>query len=286
MDFALSTYQPFDLTKALFEYQYQQWDIPSEGIFDLCKKIALIALVIIALLPIFLLDLVIWPSSRIYQLCCPPAPSPAAPPAVIGAPPMIIEASPVVVAEERDRERERMERLRDLPPFPHPLNNHQFLREALRSALALHDEHSHQAYKNLIASDGSDYEGEEPPVNIFNWCAECLLVYFLRLRPYRLFPWTCPDPQLVGNALEEWNNRQNEFRRLLNHLINDFARLNPYDEQPALLLKIIDPASEMPLSAEALDVKHQIQGLALQITQNPIYNRQIYRPVVDQAQNL
>lgn len=156
MAITLSNYQPLDFTRSLLTLHTKQG---TGNWCEIAKKVGLIVLTIIALLPTLILDGLFCIGRAICKPATPP-PSPTIPhpPA---APP-----SPVV---------------RRLPSSS--LTDTDFFKDAMENAIASFDAKEgllcQQLLKNHGTLDDLDSEAQHPISNVYSWSAECLIIHGL-----------------------------------------------------------------------------------------------------------
>ncbi len=292
MCISLQNYHPFELTHTLLDTASRRWHSHSNNYLDMCKKVGTIALTILLVVPLLLADLVLSAASRIYQLCSPrrtinirpfipPAPRPPAP----------VEAPP---RPGRALDAETIARINEAPypAFP-PVRHTEFFADSLRGAFRFHPEPKVMQYKELIENGGAVAEGDAP-IDIFQWCASSLLAHYLRTRTHlgdhrtdHLFPKVIPDPVdlPVGQANEARIARNQENRANIDRLYGQYNVLSRGD-RAAVIAQLVIPEERWQLSAAAGGFLREAQATVQTITQNQIYNREIYRPVALDIDNI
>ena len=140
--------------------------------------------------------------------------------------------------------------------FPSSMDGKQFFKDALIAALRLHDRATQKMYKQLILDQGAVAEGD-PPICIYRWTAGCMLVHYLKTRGYverEDLASIMPDADRAESLWDDykWLPRQQRAKTLLSILKPEGARLNA--------------------------LATQINGAALELTQNRHYLQEIYTP--------
>lgn len=288
MNITLRNYQSFDLTKAITNYGRTTWNEPLTNCIDLCRKVGAIALTILGLLPAILSDLALIPLAKAYRACNPASPNifpgqPPVPPPQIGPVPVPQQIRPGVVPTPQ-QVNQLMEH--PYPFFPFGINHVQFFRDALRQAFVFNEPDKRVTYQNLIEEDDP---GE---IDIYSWTAGCLLAHYLRSkvqsdRADQLFPKVCPPPAnpLRGNAELARLQRNQQNADQVDRLRQQYHVLSR-EEKASVLLQIMVPQTQWQLTRRAEKLVNDIRAAALAITQNNDYNVQIYRPAVNQIDNI
>lgn len=141
--------------------------------------------------------------------------------------------------------------------FPSSMDGKRFFKDALITALHLHDRPTQKIYKKLIRDQGTVVEGD-PPICIYQWTAGCMLVHYLKTRAY-----------VEREVLESIMPNADQAESLW-----DSYKWLPQKQRVETLLAISKPKGARPSSLTA-----QINGVALELTQNRHYLQEIYTPV-------
>lgn len=278
MNITLTSYQPFDYTKALAISTQSAWRREDRNWIDVCKKVGTVALNIIAFLPTLLLDLVLMPISFACRSCTASSPENIDPNV----------QQPEIVRLGRIPTPELVNQIEShpYPAFPYGLTHLEFFRDALRSAFNLLENPKQEEYKLFIAEDNPEQ------VNIYLWSASSLLVHYLRSKDQshqvdRLFPNTFPDPlvPLQGQAEEARLLRIQNNANELDVLWNQYRFLTR-EERASAILQIMVPEIKWQMTRNADNFVKSIHAKALDITQNVEFNVQIYRPLVNDIENI
>lgn len=291
MAISLSNYQPFDYTKAVIEFGKEKWNSPVPNCLILCKKVGSIALAILAFLPALVIDLVLTAGTLLYRACYPAATPARPPPAPVQpARPPAPAVQPAVQANVPDQRLVNRVLATPYPGlFPFEMDNQRFFRDALVQAFGFHNEATKTAYKELIENGGV---GDNPPIDIYQWTAGCLVAHFLRARPHSFqatlfYPRGYPDlPAINGHEGEVRQAAIVAHLADMGQLWDNYNALPTREEKASTLLKIIMPERQWQLTNRATQVVNLIHGITLRMNQDPHYRREIFRPVTDDIDNI
>lgn len=298
MCISLQYYQPLELTKSLIDTASRRWHSHSNNFLNVCKKVGTIALAILALVPYLLADLGLTAASFIYRLCHPRQPvyiAPYIPPAarrpIPPEAPVAVEPPP---RPGRAIDAEMLARISEAPypAFP-PVAHTDFFTDGLRAAFGFLPEPKVMQYKELIENGGAAAEGEAP-IDIFQWCASCLLAHYLRSRTHlgdhrtdHLFPKLTPDPAHlpVGQANVDRLARNRENGANIDRISQRYNALSRA-ERAAVAIQLIIPEERWQLTGAAEGFLRDAQAIVQTITQIQVYNTQIYAPVALDVDNI
>lgn len=279
MNIALSTYRPFDCTKALFEWQREH--ATASNCLGLAKVIAVVALTILATLPVVMVDLTLTAASLLYRCCCaqkPPSP-----------PPLSFPRRRSII--DRPLDKPLIERVLT-SPFSRNVSpsNEALLKYAIRTALNLNTLESATIYKELIEGDGalSENPHEDPAIDIYMWCAGCLLSQYLIAKlnqcdMSKSFFET--HPPSFGSRL---TTLYSEYVQPLTSEQVVCSNANGMTKKDLALafLKIMAPSDIWPMTGKATVMVYKINELALELTQKRQFMTEIYRPVASKIDNI
>jgi len=242
MAFALTTYRPFDCTRALIakvDESFNRWK-------HIAAKVAVIALAVLTVIPILALDLILSAATGIIRLFKPQvvaaAPVPTRP-IHIGRPILQLRICPQgSIYSSWDR------------------NDKGFLKEAIQEAMSFLDGQTKATYEELQENQGVLESGEEPPIEIFQWMAAVLLVHHIRSR----FD-TITYPKDVERT------RLNNLKNIHYKHLTDGNKVNA-------LYKIIYPEWDCELSEPARNFVNLVNGFATELTRRQDFLQLLRNP--------
>lgn len=239
MEITLRNYQPFSWTKQVHNFAAPAWNRSANNFLEISKKITLVALGILFTGVVFAADLMMTGISLAYRAYSP----------IVSRPPM----RPHFEAHQAKIK---------------VTDNLQFMKDALDAAFSLLDEGTAELYKELIKDQGIPSIDCKEYVDIFGWCAGAYVIHFLRRSP------RCDLSQIYPNNLSTIDHPQIQIKK---DLIDSFNSL-PDKEKNKITDKFFSPHDKINLSERTKKILHQIHAIAIEMTQDPHFIKEIYTP--------
>jgi hypothetical protein len=272
---ALASYRPNQCFNCLYDYSEALTQPTNDT--PTWVKVSLVALIILAMPPAILIDYCLSGAQWIYEKSVP-----------FWRAIQAVEPEDILIGEFISPN-EAVKKL-NIPPYSLKENcsrlNPAFLRDAIDRALDCLPRDMQKSYTDLLKNDGMPHGDEPAGIDIFHWVAGCLTVHYLRTKPEG--EWVLANYPYTGifiidspNEVANYAARNASWRKNLDHLSTLSQELTQ-EERCSAFHRIMAPQTTISLSPRAKDFLKEMQKMASAIQQDPRYNLEIYKPMIQQ----
>lgn len=269
---ALSSYQAFQYSYQTVDEISRTFTQHSSDCFALSLKVGELFFRVLSLIPLFIFDLLMIPTSHIYTKFFESTQEASRDrlsvihsilrAEIFDVPGDILTDAHVQALNEK--------------PDSEIRNKLDFMKKSVENGLKIIPRDLRKTYLELIANDGVLDEGE-PPVEIFSWIAKCVFVHYMRLRAHydiapNIFP--CHEDTTLISYFDALRVSAIRFWQL------------PHKGRAGVTYKLLYHEQSLNQSDQETSLIQEVNAKAMDLIQNGEYIDQFLRPFLESFKNL